>query len=489
MKINKIFITAVTALFLVASCSEERLNEMPVDKILTEDLIKSERDMEMMVNGIYSSFSSSAVFGANALIFGDLVSDNTFISKIATDTAFRNTGELNWSGESSDFGGLLRGFYSAIVNANLVINNKSLEENDVVLNYKGEAKIARGLALFYAVSFYSPDPKSGVYQEFGVPLNLNNYDPEAKLKRASVEEVYVQVIKDLTEGIDMMTNELPGNSKGHLSPTAAKLLLSRVYLTRGQAGDYQKAVGYADEVIASAGTFERVSKADYAKYFTSQDPLVSENQPETVWEINMNDMPGGNPGVNDALASLYANNGAKKRFLFRANFRNSFVGNGDVRKGLLILGAAPIDDNPKGVWTTKYVKDMRKGPSGSKAEYSQNVKVLRMSEANLNRIEARFKLHGASPDLLAELNAFAQSRGGQTYTSVTIENILTERKKEFFGEGQRFFDLKRNGLGFSNTDNCYSVICDVPSTSKVFVFPMPLTELNSNPNMTQYPLY
>ncbi|MBP3839755.1 MAG: RagB/SusD family nutrient uptake outer membrane protein, partial [Chryseobacterium sp.] len=88
---------------------------------------------------------------------------------------------------------------------------------------------------------------------------------------------------------------------------------------------------------------------------------------------------------------------------------------------------------------------------------------------------------------LTELNNFALSRGAQAYTAVSLENILNERRKEFFAEGHRFFDLKRNNLGFAKVTNCYSIVCEVAPNDKLFVIPMSLRERNINLNMTQYP--
>lgn len=483
MKLEKIFISILVCAITLSSCTEERLNESPVDQFPLNTPLVTESDMEFLVNGIYDQYSTAAGFGADALIFGDLISDNVFITSQNTDTAYRTTGFLNWSADISDFG-MLDEFYDGIVLANAVINDTSLKETPAVLNYKGEARIARALGYYYAVSYYSPNPTSGTNLEYGVPLNLGSYNADAKLPRASVAEVYDVIISDLTTALSTMTNEAPVN-KGHLSPTAARLLLSRVYLTRGAAGDYQKALDYANLVINTASEngskFAFVSKPDYATYFTSPNIDISENRPETVWEINMNSIVGENPGVNSAMAVFYASNGGKKRFLFQRSFYDSFPASDERKKLFLATGATiPAQDNPTGVWTTKYIR------ATSKGNFTQNIKVLRMSEAYLNKAEALNKL-GNLPAALTELNAFATKRGGTTYTSGSLENILTERRKEFFGEGQRFFDLKRNNLGFSKTSNCYSIVCEVAGNDKLFVIPMPLREMNINQNMKQYP--
>ena len=480
MKLTKLLIAgAFTSLLLLPSCSEDRLIETPVDQFPIEDAIRSESDMRSLLNGVYDQYSSSAAFGADVLAFGDLISDNVFITSLPTDVAYRTTGFLNWSADVSDFG-MLDDFYDGIVLANTVINNTALPDTPNVHNLKGEARIARAVGYFYAVSFYGPNPTSGGNQEFGVPLNLGNYDPNQQLPRASVAEVYDQIILDLTTALNIMTSETPAN-KGFLSPTAARLLLSRVYLTRGQAGDYEKSILYADQVINSAapGGFDFVTKDKYVTYFNSNNMDLNENQPETVWEINMNSTASENPGINSSLASFYESSGSKKRFLFTQNFFNMFPAS-DIRKSLFTSAGVPEQDDPKGVWIKKYIRTTNQGP------FAQNIKIFRMSEAKLNRIEALFKSGNAATALI-ELNNFAVSRGGTTYAAATLENILTERRKEFFGEGQRFFDLKRNNLGFARLTNCYSIVCEVAADSKLFVIPMPLREMNINTNMTQYP--
>lgn len=483
MKISKYIISASIAMFLAVSCSEERLNEKPLDQFPIENAISDEQDMRQVLNGVYDQYSGVSGFGANILAFGDLISDNVFVSNTNNDAAYRNVGFLNWSADSGDFN-MLAVLYNGITLANTVINNTSVADSDNVHNYKGEAMIARGLGYYYAVSFYSANPTSNLNPELGVPLNLGAYNPDAKLPRVPISEVYDQIIKDLTTGISLMTNEVP-KDKGYLSPTAARLLLSRVYLTRGKAGDYEKSLQYSNEVINSAGTstFDFVNKDNYVDYFTNPDVAISENQPETVWEINMNAMPSENPGVNEALAVFYASNGGKRRFLFRDSFYKSFAAN-DIRSKLFQTSGAPSEGgtNPKGVWTKKYIVKTSKG------NFTQNIKVLRMSEAYLNKMEALVKL-GRNAEALVVLNSFATSRGAAAYSTASLDNVLTERRKEFFAEGQRYFDLKRNNLGFSNATNCYGIVCSVAADSKLFVIPMPLREMNVNPNMKQYPGY
>lgn len=480
MNFNKFLFTGIlSSTLLLLSCSEDRLIEEPVDQFLIKDAIRTEADMRSVLNGVYDQYSSASGFGTDIIAFGDLISDNVFITANPGDVAYKNTGFLNWSADISDFN-MLDELYDGIILSNVVINNTSLPSSEEVSNLKGEARIARALGYFYAVSYYSPNPTSNQNQEFGVPLNLGDYNPNAQLPRATVDQVYDQIITDLTTALELMNNETPIN-KGYLSPTAARLLLSRVYLTRGKAGDYQKSVDYANLVIngTGGGAFDFVNRAGYVSYFTASNIMQSENQPETVWEINMTSQASENPGINSSLSSFYEFNGSKKRFLFTQGFYNTFPTT-DIRKSLFNSSSVPNDDDPKGIWTRKYFRNTSEGP------FAQNIKVLRMSEVKLNKIEALYKL-GNMGAALTELNAFAVERGGTPYTAATLDNILSERRKEFFAEGHRFFDLKRNNLGFERLTNCYSIVCSVPANDRLFVIPMPLRELNINVNMVQYP--
>ena len=165
--------------------------------------------------------------------------------------------------------------------------------------------------------------------------------------------------------------------------------------------------------------------------------------------------------------------------MFTQEFRNTFPTT-DIRRSLFNTAGTFAQDEPRGVWTRKWIRLTSEG------NFTQNVKVLRMSEVKLNKVEALAKM-GNEATALALLNEFATERGGTTYTSASIDNILTERRKEFFAEGHRFFDLKRNNLGFERTSNCYSLVCSVPANDKIFVIPMPLSEMNVNLNMVQYP--
>lgn len=157
----------------------------------------------------------------------------------------------------------------------------------------------------------------------------------------------------------------------------------------------------------------------------------------------------------------------------------------DIRRGAINTGLfsnqALTPDTPMGYWINKYPRLTSGG------NFVRNIKILRFSEAYLNRIEA-LKLTSQDGQALIELNQFAASRKGLAYTGTDLlKDILTERSKEFYGEGQRFLDLKRNNLSVDRPSNCTT--CNLPASDKRFVLPVGQDAINQNSNLRQYPGY
>ncbi|WP_374441790.1 RagB/SusD family nutrient uptake outer membrane protein [Epilithonimonas sp.] len=524
------YIITLTALsFLTISCSEK---DLLLDPPYSDEIesVDTENKMQQFLNGAYIYSSYSSAFGTQLVLFGDLLSDHLYVSN--TNPQYLTTYNLNYNGQQNEFG-FYRTLYKIINNCNIVINNTSVPVNSNVKRIKAEARILRGYAYFTLLNYYSPTPTSGINQEFGVPLVLGNYDASNQPARSTVDEVYNQVISDLTIGAADAV-DIP-SKKVQLSKAAAKLLLSKVYLTRRAPGDAQLALQFATEVVnlkndpsskfAPINALALSGNANSAKlyelYFSGTSDATSEDQPETIWELDLNVNTNRINGVgsNTSLPRLFNRSESSSRtMLFTKKFFDSFphtdlptLPNGtpqslspDVRRGnnkttttnlpgvpnaalsagLLSTIGLPTTDNPVGAWTNKYPRFTDEG------NYFRNIKILRFAEAQLNRIEALY-LTGQVNQALTELNAFATSRGGSVYSGTGTEllnNILTERDKEFYGEGQRFLDLKRYSLPMVKSSNCV-MNCNVPANDKLFVLPVDQDALNYNPNLKQYPGY
>lgn len=486
---KKYFLIISTLFLLVTtnSCSERDLDLTSgfSDEITGVD---TEAKMQQLLNGAYLTTSSANAFGTELMIFGDLMGDKLFVSN--SNPSYLNTYNFNYNSTQNDFG-FYGSMYNVIVKCNMVINNNLVPATANVTRIKAEAKILRGLAYFTLVNYYSATPSSGINQEFGVPLVLTDYDVNIQPARATVPQVYDQIISDLTAGATESL-QAPGN-KNLLGQTAAKLLLSRVYLTRRAAGDAALALQYATDVVDNGPGlgYAPIDKADYTKYWSAMQDDDSEGKPETIWELDLNIDTNKFTGIgsNISLPAYYNRTDSRKCLLFNQTFYSSFAAT-DVRRGpttgatgLLTNSGVPGTDSPKGYWTNKYPRLSNNG------NYFRDIKVLRYAEAQLNQIEALY-LTGQNALALTKLNTFATvSRNGSAYTGTNLlDDILTEKSKEFYGEGQRFLDLKRYSLPVVKPSNC-TMNCTLPANDRLFVLPMSQGALNYNQNLTQYPGY
>ena len=69
-------------------------------------------------------------------------------------------------------------------------------------------------------------------------------------------------------------------------------------------------------------------------------------------------------------------------------------------------------------------------------------------------------------------------------------NILLERRKEFYGEGLRFYDLARTGQDMPLIDSVKQLNDDLTGTPPTFgsyryAYPISISERNANPNIQQ----
>lgn len=497
MKKYILIITAALALNGFNSCSNRDLELLPPASDLI-GTIDSQDQLQQILNGAYLSIGNSSALGANLLLFGDIMGDKIYNS--SSRAIFLTTYNYNYNGNQNQFG-FYSTMYKVIVACNMVINNDAVGVTPELVNIKAQAKILRGIAYYYLVSYYSPTPASGVNQEYGVPLVLEDYDVTIQPKRATVAEVYNQIIADLTDGIQHADQPA---KKVFVGPDVAKIVLSRLYLTRRASGDAQKALQYATEVMNNAGTNafkvgRTYTTSDYTKYWTDREDGIYEGHDETIWELDLNFTNNAvmNIGSNGCLPVYYgAGDNTRRGILANATFYNSFgpatATTGDIRKGainnqangntgLFSTAGNTIGDTPTGYWINKYPR------LSSSGNFFRNIRIFRYSEANFLRMEA-LRLTGQEAVALTELNAFAASRKGTTYTGADLLNdILTEKSKEFYGEGQRFLDLKRYGLPVSRPSNCTT--CDIAGNDYRFVIPVSQGAINSNPNLKQYPGY
>ena len=297
------------------------------------------------------------------------------------------------------------------------------------LRVQGEAYFCRAQFYFTLANLYGkPYDEATAATDPCVPLKLTP-NIEHKFSRASVKDVYAQVVSDLTKAKDYLTRS-PQNTSHLLhraSAEAAHLLQSRVYL---YMQDWEKAEAEADSVMKS----ENFHLAAIGSLVPGEPYLTSENDDVIFSQgsnnIESNDIFTARPGdfcVSRDLYELY-DSLDRRRTCFFGEYVDSLS---SVSNDSIIL-------------RYKYER------GGSLRAHISDAFCLRMSEAYLNKAEACAMQDKTAPALQA-LNALRAERiEGYTAKSYQgdelIRQVRDERRKELCFEGHRWFDLRRYGV-------------------------------------------
>lgn len=316
-------------------------------------------------------------------------------------------------------------FYRRINVTNIILKeidelkvDSPAEENDRV-RVKGECHFIRASLYFTLVNLYGKAySKTSASTDLGVPLKLTEYiehdkDKETQFQRASVAQIYEQIVKDLKASVDYLTQSPQPRPLHRASKEAAQLLLSRVYL---YMQDWNNAAAIAAQLLENDTRFHQMNEGDSAKIF------LSENCSEVLFSqgsMNLhNSMTGasGDFAVSEELVELYDRKNDFRRYFFGTN-PNSFA------------------------YKLQWKYDTTAIPHVS------DIYTLRISEGYLNLAEA-YAMQDNTEGANRYLKTLREKRiKGYVHTNYTGEELINEirleRRKELCFEGHRWFDLRR----------------------------------------------
>lgn len=424
--------------------------------------------MKTALNGTYANLRNGELRGAAVPLLGDLLADNIYLSTVNIglfngENSYSITTDGAYSNRVWFFA------YTNILQANNIID-ATLNRGTDVMQYKGEAYAIRALVYFDLVRLfgkpYTTEPNS-----LGVPIVLH-YDPAALPKRNTVAEVYAQILSDLDKAIELMS-QYSGSAR--FSKYAAIALKAKVNLYKG---DYQGAYELAKDVLTNSG-FTLVNRNALAGYWATATPHSESNKIETLFEL-ASDVFNNNGSDELSMHYVQADN-SEGEMLTTQSLYDTYRTT-DVRKNLIIKGVR----NRVGGENPAYIVNKYPVLVGNFNEK----KVIRLSEVQLIAAEAAYRLN-KEPEALILLNALMVQRDPSlTYTSSgtsLLTDIVNERRKELAFEGDRFFDLNRLNQDIMRTEEYPSGIIEAGDYRRVM--PIPLGEINVNPNIIQNPNY
>lgn len=471
--ISKIAII-ILFIFGITSCGDDFLDRPPILEESRELVLQTFDGMNSATIGLYAEFYHSSWYGAALPIITDLKGDN---AKSSPKSSGRYQQEYNWNQDPSQtMAGLWFRAYRSITSASNIINaapDVNLlpgQQQAWVDHLVGEAKFIRALGHFDLVRVFS-QPYTHTPNGLGVPvITVTRIGTPA---RNTVAEVYDQIEQDLTDAITMMDANATQfynthrtgtvNLKGYSSREAAIALMARVKLYKG---DYTGAAQYASQIIDNTA---------YTLY-TADNWLSAwgtNGASEIVMEVYGSTGNGNWPSWEE-IGYLYDPAGSYGD-VCASNAHLALYEPTDVRLGIFV----EPNSNPGYFWP----KGKYPGKDGNIRQ--NNIPLFRLSEMYLIRAEAR--LNGAAGSAADDLNAIRTRRGVAAIANPTMDDIFNERRRELGFEGHILFDYARLGrtLEREDEDNRLTGPTTISFPSHLWAMPIPIGEMEANPNMEQ----
>jgi starch-binding outer membrane protein, SusD/RagB family len=500
-KILYSFLLIAAVLLIPQSCSEDYLETNPTSSLSTETVFTTTQNAWAALNGIhrmmFMQWGNMDQAGQSGMMLNieflgeDLVShargNGWFIAMYQWNTSRNENSAQSWFP--------WRVYYRIIANANMIIENIDnatgpQADKDVI---KGQALAYRGWAHFNLVQLYGKryDWNNIPNNQDGVPLmTFNSIEPQP---RATVEDVYTQIKLDLDDAITLLDGKAVP-AKSHLSWRVARGIRARVALA---TGDWATAASQAAQARAGASL---MSAAQLLEGFT----FIS--NPEFIWgSEQVTDEPTYFHSFFAFISFNFSSTNIRTNPKKINNVLYETMSATDLRRQLWEPDALVARDRVRAagmpnsaIGTTHHsFKFQARGPGDSRGD----VPYMRTAELILIEAEAnaRLGLAGDAAATTAAQNALfvLMSNRDPGYVLSTntgqalLNEIMTHRRIELWGEGHRFYDLKRQNLALNrngaNHDATLAIVMDVPAGDPAWQWKIPIDEINANPLMTQNP--
>ena len=489
---KKIIIIFLFSAGLLVSCTE--LEVTPTSFVTEDNYFITQDDAVASVTAVYASLSidpgEQSLFGRNLYFLTDMGSDYAAAGVSATNPQVRALSALTHDATSDRVQVAWRQIYNGINRANVSIDNIPKVSGNEVIKTRliNEAKFIRGLLYFQAVRLWG-----------GVPIVLHEAKSinlgDLKTNRATVEEVYAQIITDLSDA-EALPPTYTASDAGRATSGAAKAILAKVYLTRK---DWPNAILKSREVIN--GGYGYALFEEFQDIFTK----TKKNGKEHIFSVQFepNQAGNGSSGSTFQATSFTGFTATEPADIISdvALFYDIYAP-GDKRrdvsyaKQLLNPTTGTLYTFPKPIFK-KYLDLTNLATPGNVAI---NFPIIRYADILLSLAEAINEQGGPTSESYELINQVRRRAFGKPITTAdaTVDfaglnqtsfraAIQEERKKEFVQEGQRWFDLVRWGTLVTEVKK---VTAKNSVSERNNLYPIPQSERNINPDgLPQNPGY
>ncbi len=446
------------------------LEANPKSQIASSNFYQSEADAIGGVNDVYNALTG--VYDPNGVPrLSDLTSDEAHHGFPPPTDKF-NLQAYQFTAQNRFFQISWTFLYQGVNRANTAITRIPDVEMDEELKARliGEAKFLRALFYFNLVRLWG-----------GVPLVTEPTQSldEVNVPRSSAEEVYQLVLDDLQAAEAALPVSYGPANVGRATSGAAKALLAKVYLTRE---NWQQAAEKAKEVIDS-GEYGLLD--DYTDLWTYEN----ENSMEHIFSVQfmIDEVPSPHSSyyapriAGISLGTTFGENAPRP--IWAASFRDD-----DARTALFETQYAKYNNPQDTAYFEPHIfkyfdRDATTFNSG------HNFPVIRYADVLLIYAEALNEL-GRTSEAYPYINQVRERAELPSLSGLSQEvfrdAVIQERSWELGMEGHRRFDLVRTGKLIEVMN---AILEGNPVDEHFTLLPIPLREIQTNPELEQNPGY
>ena len=505
------------SLVFVLGCSDDNLDIDNPNQLSAGNFYTNIGNLNNALTGVYDAQVATELFG---FTFMPLVlyalpktQDEEFVS-----LSERNEFMINEVTENNPLLPIVwRAFYRGVARSNdFLVGSEAYRtsddvnegENARILEMQGEAYWHRAFDYFHLVRLWGEANYAENPGAPGVPLVLDiaTIREEMNIPRATVGEVYDRIVSDLLEAESRLPDSWSGDDIARVDAIAAKALLGQVYLYQE---NYEAARQEFEEVINS--DLALVPFSEYDALFHGENEFSSESIFEFNFSLNrdMNAFRGG-PGqtFNTIIAPKgtgFANNYPHDQNILRFGDDPRLkivalepgVDSITLRDGSRDVVAKYVEDPTALGWSFRKYTSIGFAANSQRNDSGANVFVLRLADVYLMYAEVlnalgndtgaleylnkvRRRAYGGDPDTAGPNDLTGLAGDGLR------DAIREERFLELFGEGHRWYDIRRWGIIQEELAKYPTTRVGPPIYNPQDAYlPIPLDELNTNPMVEQ----
>ena len=478
-------ILLLTQLFILPSCKKSFIDITDPTRIASGDYYGDSISIAAAVNAAYSGLQD--LYGRSGSSrglwpFAEVASDNS--TSVSDGVGVGEIELFTYTSANTLVQGSWIAVYKAVSRCNVVLARAPAVAMAATTKnrYLAEVKFIRALAYFNAVRLWGDVPL--------VTKEITSVPEAYTYGRTNKDSVYKQIIQDLTDAESVLPVKYTSTSDlGRVTQGAAKGLLAKVYLTQK---NYASAVSKLNEFITLYDNTTYSLQASYANIFSTTNEMNS----EIIFSVRYTK---GGLGIGSPFTNYFAPNStvtggvgnAGQYNTVRKDLVDTFLANGaaDTRYAASIALYAPTS-----VYYTKKYTDVPAADGDADCDWI----VLRYADVLLMYAEALNEQSGSNVAAAVPYVNRIRTRAGlagldpltQTQQSLRLA-IERERRLELNMEGHRWFDLVRTDRAITVMNNHFTkyqikngtVVVQIDAHN--LLFPVPLSEINTNPELSQ----